>query len=216
MIKRTILLLVVTMLSACIAAPFDTQRAPLSEARHLIAQAKAAGAEQCAPQAQAIAVANLQEAAHELVEHGEMHWQRNNTSLQRAISAAKKALQQCTGAVSRPDRPTIYFAYRSFVLSPVEQNKLRKFLSTHPTEKLSIEGYADERGTKRFNQKLSQQRAQAVADFLHHHGIANQQMVKIIGLGKTHPVATEHNESAWHLNRRTEVRHLTTEEISVE
>jgi len=205
MIKRTILLLAIAMLSACATAPFNTNRAPLNKARHLIEQAKAAGAEQCAPRQQAIAVANLQAAAHELTEQDEIHWQRNNQDLKRAVIAAQSALHQCAATASIPDQPTIYFAYRSFILTQAGQNTLREFISTHPTFKLSIEGYTDERGTIAFNQKLSQQRAQVVADFLHQHGMSNQQIVKIQGFGKTHPIAIGHNESAWHLNRRTEI-----------
>ena len=197
---KIIPLLLLALLSACAAAPLDTTLAPLHDARQLIAKARAAGAEQCAPRELATAVANLALAAHELGEdQDEIHWQHNREPLQQSISAARAALKQC----GKP--PTIYFAYRSAALSDRARAKLRRFLATTPTGRLSIEGHTDERGTKAFNRKLSRQRAEAVARFLLHHGLADKQIARVIGFGEDRPVAHGHTEAAWHRNRRTEI-----------
>jgi len=201
-------------LSACAAAPLDLQRAPLDEARVWVEKAKAAGGEECAPDLQAKAVANLMLAAHELNEAG-THWDYNQEPLNAAIQASQAVLRRC--ASPKPARvvmpstnaslPVIYFATKRYRLRPHAKKELLKLAATlrrHPRKRLNISGFADERGSKKDNLVLSQQRAERVASFLRQQGVAAKQIAQIMGYGEESPKVHGHNEASWHWNRRVE------------
>jgi peptidoglycan-associated lipoprotein len=65
----------------------------------------------------------------------------------------------------------------------------------------TIEGHADERGTREYNIALGARRAQAVRDYLISRGIQAQRM-RTISYGKERPVAVCNDISCWSQNRR--------------
>jgi peptidoglycan-associated lipoprotein len=65
----------------------------------------------------------------------------------------------------------------------------------------TVEGHADERGTREYNIALGARRAQAVRDYLVSRGIAAQRM-RTISYGKERPVAVCNDISCWSQNRR--------------
>ncbi len=65
----------------------------------------------------------------------------------------------------------------------------------------TIEGHADERGTREYNIALGARRATAVRDYLVAQGIAANRM-RTISYGKERPVATCNDVSCWSQNRR--------------
>ena len=65
-------------------------------------------------------------------------------------------------------------------------------------------GHTDSKGSKAYNQKLSERRAQAVADFLRTFGVKNSMSVK--GMGETQPVADNATDAGRAQNRRVEIR----------
>ena len=67
----------------------------------------------------------------------------------------------------------------------------------------SIEGHADERGTREYNIALGARRAQAVRDYLTSRGIAANRM-RTISYGKERPVAVCNDISCWSQNRRAQ------------
>jgi len=69
---------------------------------------------------------------------------------------------------------------------------------------LSVDGHTDGIGTDAYNEKLSQRRAQAVADYLAKGGIDSKRMT-VHGFGKTHPVATNDTAAGRAENRRVEL-----------
>jgi outer membrane protein OmpA-like peptidoglycan-associated protein len=71
-------------------------------------------------------------------------------------------------------------------------------------ENLEIVGHTDSKGSKAYNQKLSERRAQAVADFLRTFGVKNSMSVS--GMGETQPVADNATEAGRAQNRRVEIR----------
>ena len=71
-------------------------------------------------------------------------------------------------------------------------------------ENLEIVGHTDSKGSKAYNQKLSERRAQAVADFLRTFGVKNSMSVK--GMGETQPVADNATDAGRAQNRRVEIR----------
>lgn len=78
-------------------------------------------------------------------------------------------------------------------------------LADHPELRLQIEGHCDERGTTEYNLALGERRADAVRDLLAAHGIAASRLATL-SYGEERPVATGHDEAAWALNRRGELR----------
>jgi peptidoglycan-associated lipoprotein len=79
-----------------------------------------------------------------------------------------------------------------------------RFLAAHPDISIVLEGHADERGTREYNLALGERRAKAVQQLLVLQGVDPKQ-VQVISFGEERPVALDHNESAWRLNRRVEI-----------
>jgi peptidoglycan-associated lipoprotein len=75
------------------------------------------------------------------------------------------------------------------------------WLQAHPTVRVTIEGHADERGTREYNLALGDRRANAAANYLQGRGISASRM-NVISWGKERPEALGSDESAWSQNRR--------------
>ena len=99
--------------------------------------------------------------------------------------AAEKAAAERLAAEMR--QVNTFFTINSAVISDEEAAKLIRYidwLKANPSVNLSIAGHADKgTGNKRINQKLSDQRAAAVKDFLTERGIAESRIVSIVGNG---------------------------------
>jgi len=82
--------------------------------------------------------------------------------------------------------------------------KLAGFMREQPERKIVIEGFTDDRGPPRLNQRLSEERAQAVRDALVSDGVEPQRIVAR-GLGPSYPVAGNNDPRGRSLNRRVEI-----------
>lgn len=78
-----------------------------------------------------------------------------------------------------------------------------KYLATRPDAKVTLEGHADERGTREYNIALGERRTAAVKRILTLQGAASGQ-IDSISYGEERPAALGHDENAWALNRRAE------------
>jgi peptidoglycan-associated lipoprotein len=76
-----------------------------------------------------------------------------------------------------------------------------QWLNQYPNYAITIEGHADERGTREYNIALGARRAAATRDYLASRGV-NAARVKTISYGKERPVATCDDISCWSQNRR--------------
>lgn len=74
-------------------------------------------------------------------------------------------------------------------------------LQTYPAVTVTIEGHADERGTREYNLALGDRRAAAVRNYLVALGIAESR-IETVSYGKEKPECVEATESCWHQNRR--------------
>ena len=79
--------------------------------------------------------------------------------------------------------------------------KQARWLKTYPSYTITIEGHADERGTREYNIALGARRAQATRDYLISQGISAGRM-RTISYGKERPVAVCNDISCWSQNRR--------------
>ena len=99
--------------------------------------------------------------------------------------AAEKAAAEKLAAEMR--QVNTFFTINSYVISDEEAAKLIRYidwLKANPDVNIAITGHADKgTGTKRINQKLSEQRAAAVKDFLVERGIAESRIVSVVANG---------------------------------
>jgi peptidoglycan-associated lipoprotein len=98
----------------------------------------------------------------------------------------------------------VYFTVDSSQLSPQAQATLRAqatWLNRYPQYGVTIEGHADERGTREYNIALGARRATAVRTYLAGLGV-NSARLRTISYGKERPVATCNDISCWSQNRR--------------
>jgi peptidoglycan-associated lipoprotein len=80
-------------------------------------------------------------------------------------------------------------------------DKQAQWLTTYSQYSFTVEGHADERGTREYNLALGARRAQAVRDYLASRGISPTRM-RTISYGKERPVAVCNDISCWSQNRR--------------
>jgi peptidoglycan-associated lipoprotein len=79
-----------------------------------------------------------------------------------------------------------------------------KYLSYHPTARLTLEGHADERGTREYNLGLGERRGNAVRDMLNTAGGSSDQS-STTSYGEERPTCQESSEDCWSKNRRVEL-----------
>jgi peptidoglycan-associated lipoprotein len=79
-----------------------------------------------------------------------------------------------------------------------------KYLVEHPRTNITLQGNADERGSREYNLALGQKRAVAVKQVLNLLGVSDKQ-VETISFGEEKPKALGHDETAWSQNRRTDI-----------
>ena len=104
--------------------------------------------------------------------------------------------------VSVGDR--VFFESDQTDLTPqaiVTLEKQAQWLQTYPRYSFTVEGHADERGTREYNIALGARRAQSVRSFLASRGIDPNRM-RTISYGKERPVAVCNDISCWSQNRR--------------
>jgi len=101
----------------------------------------------------------------------------------------------------------VLFDTAKFSLRPLAREKLAKvagIVSGHPGLRLDVEGYTDSVGGDVYNQRLSEQRGEAVRDYLTQEGMA-MSSVTAKGFGKAEPVASNDTAAGRQQNRRVEI-----------
>ena len=102
-----------------------------------------------------------------------------------------------------PDR--IFFATNKSSLTTASRATLRKqanYLRKNKSLNVTIEGHADERGTREYNLALGERRANAAKDYLMTYGISGKR-ISVISYGKEKPVNPASTPLAWSQNRRS-------------
>lgn len=103
---------------------------------------------------------------------------------------------------------TVYFTTDSTDLTPEAAQTLRNqvaWLKQYPQYTITLEGHADERGTREYNIALGARRATTVRQFLASQGV-NPARLRTISYGKERPVAVCNDISCWSQNRRSETK----------
>jgi outer membrane protein OmpA-like peptidoglycan-associated protein len=201
-----------------------------AEAERLKAEAQksaadAAKAKEEAERARAAALAD-QQAALEQKRAAEVEAESARAAADKARAAAAKAesekaelraqlLAQLNAVLQTQDSARglivnmadVLFDTGSYTLRAAAREKLAKIsgiVLAHPGLTLQIEGHTDSVGSDDFNQRLSQQRAGSVLDFLAEQGVPASSMTSH-GFGKTQPVASNETTEGRQKNRRVEL-----------
>lgn len=98
----------------------------------------------------------------------------------------------------------VFFAFDRYDLSAEAREQLEKqaaWLKTHRQVTVTIEGHADERGTREYNLALGERRADAIRNYLIALGV-DPNRIRTISYGKERPAVLGSNEAAWAQNRR--------------
>ncbi len=102
----------------------------------------------------------------------------------------------------------ILFDLNSAALRPESRttlNQLANNFAQYPDNRLVVEGHTDSSGTDAYNQRLSEQRASSVADYLIDRGVPNRNVV-VYGYGEMRPKTSNDTPEGRQLNRRVEIK----------
>lgn len=98
----------------------------------------------------------------------------------------------------------VFFDYDQYNVDAEDQTTLQsqaQWLQRNPAVRVTLEGHADERGTRDYNIALGERRANAAKNYLASLGI-DQNRIQVISYGKERPAAVGSNEEAYAQNRR--------------
>ena len=101
----------------------------------------------------------------------------------------------------------VYFDFDKDIVKPEFAAILAchaKYLQDRPSSRVTLEGNADERGTREYNLGLGERRGNAVSTALQGNGGSAGQLTTV-SYGEERPTCTESNEDCWSKNRRVEI-----------
>jgi peptidoglycan-associated lipoprotein len=104
----------------------------------------------------------------------------------------------------------VYFDFDDYSIKAYYKDLIEahaKYLVNNPSAKVTLEGHADERGTREYNLALGQKRATAVKQMMNLLG-ANDSQIETVSYGEEKPASAGTGEYSWSLNRRVEIRYL--------
>jgi peptidoglycan-associated lipoprotein len=127
----------------------------------------------------------------------------------RVTVSAPPPVAQPTNTLSaeeefRQNMQDIFFDYDAYDVRSDGQGILSKdasYLASHPSVKVLIGGYCDERGSNEYNLALGQNRADSAKNALVTAGIAASR-IRVVSYGKEKPFCSESTEACWQQNRR--------------
>lgn len=174
-------------------------------------RAQAEKAQQEADAARAVAFAEAEKAQQAAAEADRLRKQAESDKNQ----LREQLLQQFNAVLPTRETPRglvvnlqdVLFDTGKYTLKSQAQLALARIsgiVVSHPGLNLQIEGYTDSTGTMELNQKLSEQRANAVRDFLLNQGVNTNNMTAV-GYGVNYPVASNDTAAGRKLNRRVEL-----------
>jgi len=233
--KKLILLAAAASITACSSHHLaSTDISDLDQVRTAIQQSKDAGAEKCAPQTQAKAVAYMYHAAHEITDERGYHADEDAALVASALKYAKQAemeaKQNCAPkpapvVVAKPEpKPVVYVAPKPMILEVIRLkgvyfntnsaelkssdsaplDEAAAIMKKRPDIHVEIAAYTDNTGKASYNLALSKKRAKTAKDYLIAHGIDAARLTAK-GYGIVNPVATNKTRVGRAENRRVEM-----------
>ena len=129
---------------------------------------------------------------------------RQEAALNNAVAASDAAsIRRSRDVLTATFKSDFLFNFNSFTLKPgayPELDRVSRILNQYPQTRIRVEGHTDSRGTAEYNMKLSQRRAEAVANALIQRGV-DPIRITTIGFGESQPVSSDASA-----NRRVEIK----------
>ena len=198
-------------------------QAAAQQAQLAAQQSQAAAEQQAAARAAADAAAAEAQAraerAREAQQQAEQARQAAELSAQQAAQQADQARERLRQQLNQVLQTTetarglivnmsdVLFDFNKYTLKPEAREKLAKvsgILLAYPDLKLQVEGHTDSIGSDEYNQKLSEERADGVRDYLVSQSVVDAN-VTARGLGKSDPIADNSTNQGRAKNRRVEL-----------
>jgi outer membrane protein OmpA-like peptidoglycan-associated protein len=194
----------------------QTAQAQAQQAQAQAQQAQASADQQAAQRAQAEAAAAEAEAraqkaraeqaaAEQAAQQATQQTEQIRERLKNQLNQVLQTTETARGLIV--NMSDVLFDFNKYSLKSDAQVKLAKvsgILLAYPNLKLQVEGYTDNIGTDDYNQKLSEQRADAVREFLVAQSVADAN-ISAQGYGKTNPIADNSTNSGRAQNRRVQL-----------
>jgi outer membrane protein OmpA-like peptidoglycan-associated protein len=199
-------------------AKADTERAQRAKAeaeelaarsdlakRQAEAEAERASEEKAAAMAQQQAAQEQLAQARQSADQAEREKVQLREQLRQQLNVILETRETARGLII--NMSDVLFDSGKYSLKPGAREKLAKvsgIILAHPGLNLQIEGHTDSVGSDDYNQRLSEQRANSVRDYLVAQGLSGE-TISAVGLGKVDPVATNNTASGRQQNRRVEL-----------
>ncbi|HEX2061294.1 MAG TPA: OmpA family protein, partial [Thermoanaerobaculia bacterium] len=145
----------------------------------------------------------------------------------RRMDKQEQELRQIEGVeVTRPSEGEIsvrltndiLFDYDSAALRSTSRNTLNELATNfrqYPDNRIVVEGHTDSTGSDAYNQRLSEQRAANVADYLIDQGVAAGNII-VYGYGESRPKSSNDTAEGRQLNRRVEIHIQAPQQASAQ
>jgi outer membrane protein OmpA-like peptidoglycan-associated protein len=179
------------------------------DAQLAAAQAQAVANQQAAERARADARAAEAEAqaarAHQQTQQANDQTEEIRERLKAQLNQVLATRESARGLIV--NMSDVLFDFNKYTLKPEAREKLAKvsgILLAYPGLTLQVEGYTDNIGSDDYNQKLSEQRAESVRDYLVTQGVA-QPNIAAMGYGKNDPIADNSTNDGRAQNRRVQM-----------
>jgi peptidoglycan-associated lipoprotein len=107
----------------------------------------------------------------------------------------------------------VYFAYDQYDVQTQDRPVIEAhgaYLAANPGATVTLEGHADERGSREYNIALGENRATAVRQLMALLGASGAQ-VRTVSYGEEQPAVSGHDENSWSQNRRVEIVYRSTQ-----
>ena len=177
-----------------------TQRAEAEAAQRVQAEAATAAA-----QAQTERARQAQLEAEQRTQQLAQQEQQARERLKAQLGAVLETRETARGLIM--EMPDVLFDFNKYTLKPSAREKLAKvsgILLAYPDLKVQIEGHTDSIGSEEYNQKLSEQRAGSVKDYLVSQNVQDSN-VSAEGFGKSAPIADNSTSAGRAKNRRVDL-----------
>ena len=123
-----------------------------------------------------------------------------------ARAPVDKGAGMSSGAQQPDLKRSVFYEFDKYDVKPEYRALVEShaaWLRANPKARLTIEGNADERGSREYNVALGQRRAESVTKMLTLMG-AKAEQIEAVSWGKEKPRNTSHDEAAWAENRRSD------------
>ena len=127
----------------------------------------------------------------------------------QGLSAAELEARKIAEERAALGKQSVYFAFDKFNVEAKYADVLKNqaaFTNAHANDAISIEGNADERGSREYNLALGQKRAEAVRKALVTMGVSDARL-EAVSFGSEKPRADCHEEKCYAENRRVDFNH---------